>query len=47
MSTVAFFIAVLVVASATGLVALLGFAMTKANDDLRSFVDFEGTHFNE
>ena len=47
MNDIAMLIAGLVVLPAVGLVAWIGFAMTQANEELRSFVGFEGMHFNE
>lgn len=47
MSIVALSFAAIVVLPAVGLVAWVGLAMAKANDDLRSFVGFEGMHFED
>jgi hypothetical protein len=45
MSIIALLLAALVVIPAVGMVSWVGLAMSKANDDLRTFVGFEGMHF--
>ena len=47
MSIVAFAVALVVVMPAIGLVTWVWLAMASANDDLRSFVGFEGMHFED
>ena len=47
MSIVAIAVALLVVMPAIGLAAWVWLAMASANDDLRSFVGFEGMHFED
>jgi hypothetical protein len=45
MSIAAMLVAAAVVLPAFGMVGWIGLAMASANDDLRSFVGFEGMHF--
>ena len=47
MNTVPFFVALIVVLPAVGLATWVWFAMASANEDLRSFVGFEGMHFED
>jgi hypothetical protein len=47
MNLVALLIAVVAVLPAIALVAWVGVAMARANDELRSFVGFEGMHFED
>ncbi len=47
MSTVALLLAVIAVLAASGMVAWVWLAMASANEDLRSFVGFEGMHFED
>jgi len=47
MSLLALILAAVAVLPACGLVAWIGFAMARANDELRTFVGFEGMHFEE
>jgi hypothetical protein len=47
MNIAALLIAAVAVLPAIGLVAWVGFAMARANDDLRTFVGFEGMHFED
>ena len=47
MSIVPFFVALIVVLPAVGLAAWVWLAMVSANEDLRSFVGFEGMHFED
>lgn len=47
MSLVPFLVAVIAVLPAVGLAVWVWLAMVSANDDLRSFVGFEGMHFEE
>ena len=45
MSIVPFLVALIVVLPAVGLAVWVWLAMVSANEDLRSFVGFEGMHF--
>lgn len=47
MSLVPFLVVVIAVLPAVGLAVWVWLAMVSANDDLRSFVGFEGMHFEE
>jgi hypothetical protein len=47
MNIIAMLIAVVAVLPAFGLVAWIGYAMARANDELRTFVGFEGMHFED
>ena len=47
MSIVPFLVALIVVLPAVGLAAWVWLAMVSANEDLRSFVGFEGMHFED
>lgn len=47
MSIVALLVALIAVLPAVGLAAWVWLAMASANDDLRSFVGFEGMHFED
>jgi hypothetical protein len=46
MSLTAMFIAALVILPAIGLVLWAWFAMAQIEEDLRSFIGFEGLHFD-
>lgn len=47
MSIVALLVALIAVLPAVGLATWVWLAMASANDDLRSFVGFEGMHFED
>jgi len=47
MSVAPFLVALIAVLPAVGLAAWVWLAMVSADDDLRSFVGFEGMHFED